>query len=108
MYRQIIFKIKNEIEKFKLQGIELEDQRKRILGELEEKQTVASQEADEYEKKCTEISKIIDQLKQGEWVFMPPPYHFLCRLLFIILKYQQPICRTLWNDVWFSKIREIT
>lgn len=61
--------IKNEIEKFKLQGIELEDQRKRILKELEDKQTVCSKEADEYEKKHTEISKIIDQLRRGGWPF---------------------------------------
>lgn len=60
-----IQEIKNEIEKFQLQGIELEDQRKRILKELEDKQTVCSKEADEYEKKHTEISKIIDQLRRG-------------------------------------------
>ena len=62
--------IKIEIEKFKLQGIELEDQRKRILKELEDKQTVSSRDADEYEKKHTEISKILDQLRKGRYFLM--------------------------------------
>lgn len=64
------FQIKDEIEKFKLQGIELEDQRKRILKELEEKQSVATKNADEYEKKHTEISKILDQLRKGKGHFV--------------------------------------
>ncbi|KAK3087593.1 hypothetical protein FSP39_007948 [Pinctada imbricata] len=57
--------INNEIEKFKLQGIELEDQRKKILKELEDKQTVCSRDADDYEQKNKEISKILDQLRAG-------------------------------------------
>lgn len=57
--------IRNEIEKFKLQGIELEDQRKKILKELEDKQAGSSKEADEYEQKNKEISKILDQLRAG-------------------------------------------
>lgn len=57
--------IKNEIEKFKNQGIELEAQRQVILGQLEEKQDKASKEADEYEEKHKEVSKILDQLKAG-------------------------------------------
>lgn len=61
-----IFQKNNEIEKFKLQGIELEDQRKKILKELEEQQLVCSQEADEYSKKNKEISKILDQLRAGK------------------------------------------
>ncbi|KAK3594432.1 hypothetical protein CHS0354_000254 [Potamilus streckersoni] len=56
---------KDEIEKFKLQGIELEDKRKRILKDLEDKQARASKEADEYDKKHKEISKILDQLRAG-------------------------------------------
>ena len=51
---------------FKLQGTELEEQRKKILKELEEKQNQCSKEADESEKKYTEISKIIDQLRRGK------------------------------------------
>jgi len=35
------------------------------LKELEEKQSDGSKNADEYEKKHTEISKIIDQLRRG-------------------------------------------
>ena len=60
---------------FKLQGTELEEQRKKILKELEEKQNQCSKEADESEKKYTEISKIIDQLRRGKnhWFFIIPP-----------------------------------
>ncbi|XP_013064556.2 coiled-coil domain-containing protein 63-like [Biomphalaria glabrata] len=57
--------IQLEIENFKKQGIELESQRKQILRSLEEKQTKASREADEYEQKHKEVSKILDQLKAG-------------------------------------------
>ena len=57
--------IKNEIEKFKEQGIALEEQRKVILKQLEEKQNVAHKEADEYEQKHKEVAKILDQLKAG-------------------------------------------
>ncbi|XP_063410903.1 outer dynein arm-docking complex subunit 1-like [Mytilus trossulus] len=57
--------IENEIEKFKLTGIELEDKRKKILKELEDQQASSSKEADEYEQKNKEISKILDQLRAG-------------------------------------------
>lgn len=59
------FQIKNEIEKFKDQGIELEEQRKVILKQLEEKEASASHDADEYEQKYKEVAKILDQLKAG-------------------------------------------
>jgi len=49
-----------------LQGIELEDQRKKILKELEEKQNASASDADEFEQKNKEISKILDQLRAGE------------------------------------------
>jgi len=57
--------IRTEIEMFKLQGTELEEQRRKILKELEDKQNYCSKEADESEKKHKEISKIIDQLRRG-------------------------------------------
>ena len=57
--------IKDEIEKFKEQGIELEEQRQVILKQLEEKQNAAQKEADEYEQKHKEVAKILDQLKAG-------------------------------------------
>ena len=44
----------------------MEDKRKRILEELEKKQSVATSKADEYEQKNKEISKILDQLRAGE------------------------------------------
>ena len=52
---------------FKLQGTALEEQRKKILKELEEKQISSSKDADESQKKHTEISKIIDQLRRGKF-----------------------------------------
>lgn len=60
-----IFAIQLDIENFKDQGIELESQRKVILKNLEEKQSRATQDADEYEQKYKEVSKILDQLKAG-------------------------------------------
>ncbi|RUS82977.1 hypothetical protein EGW08_009262 [Elysia chlorotica] len=60
-----IFAIQLEIENFKDQGIELESQRKHILKGLEDRQTRATREADEYEQKYKEVSKILDQLKAG-------------------------------------------
>lgn len=58
--------IKIEIEKFKDQGIDLEQQRQLILRQLEEKQNVASQEADDYEQKYKEVAKILHQLNAGK------------------------------------------
>ncbi|XP_059141450.1 coiled-coil domain-containing protein 63-like [Physella acuta] len=57
--------IQKEIEDFKNQGIELESQRKIILKNLEQHQIKATREADEYEQKHKEVSKILDQLKAG-------------------------------------------
>ena len=61
-----ITQIQLDIENFKDQGIELESQRKVILKNLEDRQSKATQEADEYEQKYKEVSKILDQLKAGE------------------------------------------
>lgn len=78
--------IKNDIEKFKLQGLELESQRKTILKELEDKQNRASKDADEYEEKNKAISKILDQLRAGmyesfiqilRWLTMLSAYLFI-------------------------------
>jgi len=60
-----IFAIQLDIENFKDQGIELESQRKVILKGLEDRQSKATAEADEYEQKYKEVSKILDQLKAG-------------------------------------------
>ncbi|XP_048249157.1 coiled-coil domain-containing protein 63-like [Haliotis cracherodii] len=57
--------IRDEIEKFKAEGIDLETQRKLILKNLEDKQNEASQDADDNEQKYKEVSKILDQLKAG-------------------------------------------
>jgi len=60
-----IFAIQLDIENFKDQGIELESQRKVILKNLEDRQSKATADADEYEQKYKEVSKILDQLKAG-------------------------------------------
>lgn len=57
--------INNEIEKFKLQGIELEDQRKKILKELEEQTNAAATKGDAADGKNKGITKILDQLRAG-------------------------------------------
>ncbi|XP_050412096.1 coiled-coil domain-containing protein 63 [Patella vulgata] len=57
--------IHDDINKFKAQGIDMETQRKYILKTLEEKQLLASKEADFNEQKLKEVSKILDQLKAG-------------------------------------------
>ena len=94
-YFVFLLQIKNEIEKFKLQGIELEDQRKKILKELEDKQSVSSRDADEYEKKHTEISKILDQLRKGMW-------HVWLRK---VLAYEE-ICHSVRGCTWSMKVTE--
>ncbi|XP_021350085.1 coiled-coil domain-containing protein 63-like isoform X3 [Mizuhopecten yessoensis] len=60
-----IEEINNEIEKFKLQGIELEDQRKKILKELEEQSNEAAETGDTADGKNKGITKILDQLRAG-------------------------------------------
>ena len=59
--------IQLDIENFKDQGIELESQRKVILKNLEDRQSKATADADEYEQKYKEVSKILDQLKAGDY-----------------------------------------
>lgn len=62
----IIQQTQNEIKKFESQGLEMEEERKKILKSLEEKQTNASKEADDFEAKMKSVNKILDQLKAGE------------------------------------------
>ena len=57
---------KEEMERFKEQGVELEVQRQSILKDLEEKQTDASKYADDFNEKYTGVMKIIDQLRAGK------------------------------------------
>ena len=65
----MILQIKSEIENFKSQGVELEEQRKAILKTLDEKQSLASQKADEFDQKHKEVSKILDQLRAGNLIY---------------------------------------
>lgn len=65
MLQEQIAEIKEEIEKFKAQGVEMESQRQTILMNLEEKQGTASKQADEHDEKHKAIMKILDQLRAG-------------------------------------------
>ena len=56
---------KDEIEMFKAQGVQLEEQRQEILKRLESKQERASRDADEFNEKHTAVMKILDQLRAG-------------------------------------------
>ena len=51
---------------FEKQGIEIEEQRKRILKELEQKYRNANQLSDEYEEKIKANKKILDQCRIGK------------------------------------------
>ena len=53
------------MKQFEKQGIEMEEQRKQILNELEHKRTHAAKLADEYEEKIKANKKIIDQSRVG-------------------------------------------
>lgn len=48
----------------------MEEQRKRILRELEQKYRNATQLADEYEEKIKENKKILDQSRIGKHIFI--------------------------------------
>lgn len=58
-------KIKTDIRQFEKQGIEMEEQRKRILKELEQKHRNAAQQAEDYEEKIKANKKILDQTRIG-------------------------------------------
>ncbi|XP_074654306.1 outer dynein arm-docking complex subunit 1-like [Tubulanus polymorphus] len=65
MLQEQIQEIQEEISKFKQQGADMEEERKRILKKLSEKQEKSSKEADEHDSRFTAISKILDQLRAG-------------------------------------------
>jgi hypothetical protein len=52
---------------FEKQGIEMEEQRKRILRELEQKYRNATALAEEYEEKIKANKKILDQSRIGKY-----------------------------------------
>lgn len=62
---------------FEKQGIEMEEQRKRILLELEQKHQTAQKLADEYEEKIKANKKILDQSRIGTLILNKKiKYHF--------------------------------
>lgn len=60
-----IDQIKQDIRQFEKQGIEMEEQRKHILRELEQKHKNATELADDHEEKTKENKKILDQSRIG-------------------------------------------
>ena len=65
LLQEQIDQVKTEIRQFEKQGIEMEEQRKRILKELEQKQRNAAQVAEDYEEKIKSNKKILDQSRIG-------------------------------------------
>ena len=65
LLQEQIDQIKTDVRQFEKQGIEMEEQRKRILRELEQKHKNASQLASEYEDKIVANKKILDQSRIG-------------------------------------------
>ncbi|CAF4165116.1 unnamed protein product, partial [Rotaria sp. Silwood2] len=57
--------IKKEIRRFEGQGVELEEQRQRLLEQIEDKRSRANALADEYEEKSRAARKILDQCRTG-------------------------------------------
>jgi siroheme synthase (precorrin-2 oxidase/ferrochelatase) len=60
-------KVKTDIRQFEKQGIEMEEQRKRILRELEQKYQNATHLAEDYEEKIKANKKILDQSRVGAY-----------------------------------------
>ena len=60
--------MKDDIERFKAQGVELEVQRQQILKHLEERQVTSSKQADDFDEKHKEVKKIQDQLRAGAYM----------------------------------------
>eukprot|EP00735_Rhodelphis_limneticus_P012117 TRINITY_DN5307_c0_g1::TRINITY_DN5307_c0_g1_i1::g.24206::m.24206 TRINITY_DN5307_c0_g1::TRINITY_DN5307_c0_g1_i1::g.24206 ORF type:complete len:413 (+),score=175.76,sp/A8JF70/ODA1_CHLRE/47.31/1e-109,Sec8_exocyst/PF04048.9/1.4,Sec8_exocyst/PF04048.9/21,Sec8_exocyst/PF04048.9/0.064,SpoIIIAH/PF12685.2/0.0087,SpoIIIAH/PF12685.2/1.5e+04,SpoIIIAH/PF12685.2/1.3e+03,DUF948/PF06103.6/1.4e+03,DUF948/PF06103.6/12,DUF948/PF06103.6/4.7,APG6/PF04111.7/9.1,APG6/PF04111.7/0.08,Mitovir_RNA_pol/PF05919.6/0.16,Mitov len=62
-----IAEIKGEIEKYKGQGVSTDNQRKKILKELEDKLQTTEAKAEQYEHKYNQAMKTINALKNGIW-----------------------------------------
>lgn len=61
----MIIQINQDIEKFRLEGIQQEQDHKASLGQVEEQQKEAESQALEYEAQVKDINKILDQIKTG-------------------------------------------
>ena len=62
-----ISQIKDDIEKFKLQGVEMEEKRKSILRSLETELVSVNEQATAFEARFTAATKVLDQLKSGKF-----------------------------------------
>lgn len=65
LLQEQIDQIKTDMRQFEKQGIEMEEQRKRILKELEQKYRTATQLSEENEEKIKANKKILDQSRIG-------------------------------------------
>eukprot|EP00112_Aurelia_sp_Birch-Aquarium-sp1_P021069 Seg5576.1 transcript_id=Seg5576.1/GoldUCD/mRNA.D3Y31 product="Coiled-coil domain-containing protein 63" protein_id=Seg5576.1/GoldUCD/D3Y31 len=65
MLQEGIAGIEDDIETFKRESVELEQQRKDILKQLEEKHSAESDQARDYDEKYKAAKKILEQLKAG-------------------------------------------
>ena len=66
LLQEQISDIKKDIQQFEEQGIELEEQRKQILEQMERKRSQALALAKEYEEKSRATKKILDQCRAGK------------------------------------------
>ena len=58
--------IKDDIEKFKRQGVEMEEKRKSILRSLEADLASVNEQTTAFEARFTAATKVLDQLKSGK------------------------------------------
>ena len=65
---QLLFQVKEDIEKFKFESVELENERKKILTDLENKLDATNTLKDGYDLKYDGTMKTLDQLKSGSLI----------------------------------------
>lgn len=65
LLQEQIADINREIQHFRSQGVQLEDERKRLLEEIEHKEFRARRTADEHDERTRTTRKILDQCRTG-------------------------------------------
>ena len=69
-----IAEIKSEIEKYKGQGVNTENQRKKILKDLEDKLSKTEAKSQQYDEKYQAAQKTVNALKIGITSIFPPAW----------------------------------
>ena len=59
-------KAQDDIDKFKSEGVDVEEERKNILRKLEDELHKASKTGEDYDRSYKGMHKIVEQLKEGE------------------------------------------